>query len=148
MATTTTLDRELLMDLIQKNTGWSESVIRSFSVESLKEIYSYIVKKQFVSKARITYTVGRGGGLRIHLPVKIREMLGLKPGSRFGLKTTVNKEVIIDPDSDKLILKMATSGNITLPLKLIDRKIIREVDDVLIRVVNGKIVFKSFTYYQ
>ncbi|MEM5592843.1 hypothetical protein AAHH67_15740 [Niallia circulans] len=134
------------MDLIQKNTGWSESVIRSFSVESLKEIYSFIVRKQFVTKARITYT--RGGGLRLHLPKKIREILGLKPGSRFGIKTTVNKEVALDTESEKLLLKMTKGGKVSLPLKLIDRKIIREVDDVLIRVVHGKIVFKSFTYYQ
>jgi len=146
MATTTALDRELLMDLIQKNTGWSESVIRSFSVESLKEIYSYIVRKQYVSKARITYS--RGKELKIHLPIKIREMLGLKPGSRLGIKTTINKEVVLDIESEKLILKLTSRGGVVLPLKLIDRKIIREVDDVLIRVVNGKIVFKSFTYYQ
>ncbi|MEK4907415.1 hypothetical protein [Niallia sp. FSL M8-0099] len=146
MATTTTLDRELLMDLIQKNTGWSESVIRSFSADSLKEIYGYILRKHLVTKARITYTGEHG--LRIHIPVRIREKLNLKDGDRFGIKTSSEREVLLDPNSDRLIVKMNKNGRVPLPIKLIDRKILKEIDDVLVRVVNGKIILKSFTYFQ
>lgn len=144
MTATKQLDKETLVRIIQNNTEWAESQLRAFSSESLSEIYKYILMKQSVCKSKIAY---KGIGLSWYIPKKVKEVLGIKKGDKFGLSANVNKEIILDPNLPPKI-KVNNHGSVYLPTILLDRKLIRTNDEVLVRVKGDKIILKSFTYFQ
>ncbi|MFS0657438.1 hypothetical protein AB1L07_02270 [Niallia alba] len=143
MAVGTQLDKELLIKLVQNRTGWAESLLRSLSPESLSEVYKYILKNIAVDKASVSY---RADSLPFTVPFKIRNKLNLTKGDRFGIVCRrLENEIVLDPNLPYKV-KMYSNNIIKLPGILYDRKLLREKDDVFVRVEGDKIVLKSFTY--
>ena len=146
----TKLERDQLVQLIQNRTKWSEHSLRAFKYESLQEIYEYIVDGYSIHKAKIM-TVNGSYVVKVRIPKAIVTELGLSYGDYFGMTAyIINKELILDPNyKARNSVKMISNNTIHLPGSIIEKNLLRKNDDVLVRVDDeGRIVLKSFTFYQ
>lgn len=139
------LEKERLIKLIKISLSWSESILRSFSEDSLNFIYRKLIDKNKVYKTKVTES---GWGIRLYLPKKLRETNNFTYGDRFNIKINLlKKELYLDYTKEGKY-KLQSEGYIMLPYALVEKRMIKPSDDALLTYDEGRITVKSFSYMQ
>ena len=144
--TEVSLEKDQLVKLLKFSLGWTESILKSFTPENLKKIYSMRVAGESIYKARVTQTKLRG--IAMHFPKGIVEESGFGYGDRFDYKIKpISKEihmVFCEGGRNKFV------GNKTLnlPYKLVENGMIKPKDDIMLYLEDDRIIMKSFSFLQ
>lgn len=138
-------NKEFLVNTLKESLNWSESIVKSFSLESLKGIYDLLLNRNPVYKAKVTNHKYK---LSMVIPKKIREELGITYGDRFNIKLNLYKKELYIYIDDEGKYKVNDRGIIYLPILLAEKKVIKDKDDVMITVNKNKLTLKSFSYLQ
>lgn len=138
-------NKEFLVNTLKEILNWSESIVKSFSLESLKGIYDLLLNRNPVYKAKVTNHKYK---LSMVIPKKIREELGITYGNRFNIKLNLHKKELYIYINDEGKYKVNDRGIIYLPILLAEKKVIKDKDDVMITVDGYKLTLKSFSYLQ
>lgn len=138
-------NKEFLVNTLKESLNWSESIVKSFSLESLKGIYDLLLNRNPIYKAKVTNHKYK---LSMVIPKKIREELGITYGDRFNIKLNLDKKELYIYIDDKGKYKVNDRGIIYLPILLAEKKVIKDKDDVMITVNGNKLTLKSFSYLQ
>lgn len=138
-------NKEFLVNTLKESLNWSESIVKSFSLESLKGIYSHLLNRNKVYKVKL---VDYKSSLKMPIPKKLRDEKGITYGDRYNIKLNLHKkELYIYLDTSGKY-KVHKNGIIYLPPILKDKKVIKGNDDVMITVNGNKLTLKSFSYLQ
>lgn len=138
-------NKEFLVNTLKETLNWSESIVKSFSLDSLKVIYDLLLNRNPVYKAKVTNHKYK---LSMVIPKKIREELGITYGDRFNIKLNLDKKELYIYIVDEGKYKVNDRGIIYLPILLAEKKVIKDKDDVMITVDGYKLTLKSFSYLQ
>lgn len=138
-------NKEFLVNTLKETLNWSESIVKSFSLDSLKVIYDLLLNRNPVYKAKVTNHKYK---LSMVIPKKIREELGITYGDRFNIKLNLDKKELYIYITEEGKYKVNDRGIIYLPILLAEKKVIKDKDDVMITVDGNKLTLKSFSYLQ
>ncbi|MGK4040861.1 hypothetical protein AB0Y20_01070 [Heyndrickxia oleronia] len=138
-------NKEFLVNTLKESLNWSESIVKSFSLDSLKGIYGHLLNRNPVYKAKVTNHKYK---LSMVIPKKIREELGITYGDRFNIKLNLDKKELYIYITEEGKYKVNDRGIIYLPILLAEKKVIKDKDDVMITVNKNKLTLKSFSYLQ
>ncbi|MCP1159263.1 hypothetical protein [Bacillus infantis] len=136
------LEKGLLIKILRENLNWSECYLKSFTEDSLNDIYDYILDGYLVAKAK---TKAEG---TFRIPKKVQEALNIKYGDYYDIKINLHRKEIILYKGEKNRIKVGVGMMVCLPYRLIEKNLIKGSDDTMVLVKGDKIVLKSFSYMQ
>lgn len=146
MSITVTEDKSFLIKVLQSSLNWPESSLRSFSNESLKEIYKYYLKGYKIAKAKVRSNERYDASFRF--PKLIIDQLHITKGEWFDIALNIHKKEIYFYRNRENRIKLHKDNKIYLPYKLVEKNLLRPNDDIAIITKGNKIILKSFTYFQ
>lgn len=140
------LEKGQLVKLLKFSLGWTESILRSFPLDTLTELYDKVLSGDKIYKARITENSQRS--IAMHFPKGIVEESGFTYGDRFDYKIKpISKEVhmvFVKNGRNKFV----GNSKLALPYKLVESGMMRSKDDVMLYLQGDRIIMKSFSYLQ
>lgn len=138
-----TLDKGLLVDLLQKRLKWAESHLQAFSPESLKYIYKNVLQGNMVAKAKANTD---GYLLHFRLPKKVAEHIGFRYNDYFDIKANLHTKEIILYTHGKKKVKLGANNLVYLKGSLVEKRLLKGNDDMIIIVKGDKVILKSFSF--
>lgn len=139
------LEKGLLIKILRENLNWSESHLKSFTEESLNEIYDYILDGYTLSKIKSSTD---GYLVYIRIPTKVQELLNIKYADYYDIKVNLHKKEVILYKGEKNRIKVRSDMKVALPYNLVEKNLLKGKDDTMVLVKGDRIVFKSFSYMQ
>lgn len=138
-------NKEFLVNALIQNLKWSQSIIRSFSRETLQMLYNKLTDGEQVYKAKIQ-RLNTTYNMQMVIPFEIVDMLGIRYGDRFNIKINLFKKEVILSWNTKGKYKVQKNNLILLPAKLQLNGMLKAGDDAMITIEDGRLVLKSFSY--
>lgn len=145
METTAMNNKEFLVNALIQNLKWSQSIIRSFSRDTLQMLYNKLTDGEQVYKAKIQ-RLNTTYNMQMVIPFEIVDMLGIRYGDRFNIKINLFKKEVILFWNTKGKYKVQKNNLISLPAKLQLNGMLKAGDDAMITIEDGRLVLKSFSY--
>ncbi|MGE8080946.1 hypothetical protein [Peribacillus loiseleuriae] len=90
--TVAALEKEQLVYLLKNNLSWLESILHSFTYDSLSNIYQYILDRKQVYKAKASFS--SRFSISLHLPKELRASNGLSNGDKCNIKFNIHKKQV------------------------------------------------------
>lgn len=145
MTVTTKHEKTFLVKVLQQSLKWSESQLRSFTEDSLNEIYEYLLDGYVIAKAKTNNS--HMYNIRVRMPKAIIDYMGIEKIEWFDILVNLHKkEVVLDRNkNNKIRIK---NNAIYLPYKLAEKNLLKGNDDTAVIATGDKIILKSFTYFQ
>ncbi|MED3562305.1 hypothetical protein [Bacillus xiapuensis] len=145
MTVATKQEKTFLVKVLQQSLKWSESQLRSFTEDSLNEIYEYLLDGYVIAKAKTNNS--HMYNIYITIPKVIRDYMGINKSEWVDILVNLHKkEIVLDRNKENRI-KIKNKG-IYLPYKLAEKNLLKANDDTAVIAKGDKIILKSFTYFQ
>ncbi|WP_218970413.1 hypothetical protein [Cytobacillus gottheilii] len=140
-----TLDKELLVDLLQKRLKWAEGHLQAFSPESLKYIYKNVLQGHMVAKAKANTD---GYIIKFTVPKQIVEAMGYRYGDYFDIKVNLDRREVVLLTEGENKVRLGRSNLVTLKYSFAEKRLLKGNDDMLLILKGDKLILKSFSYMQ
>ncbi|KMY49650.1 hypothetical protein [Peribacillus loiseleuriae] len=132
--------------MLKNNLSWSESILHSFTYDSLSNIYQYILDRKKVYKAKASFS--SRFSISLHLPKELRASKGLSNGDKCNSKFNIHKKKVYLDFTVNGTYDIYPTGKIVLPYALVEKGLMKAKDDSMLFCENGRITVKSFSVMQ